>query len=70
MGASFCNLYCKNEHADRLMDTGGAREAVAQWAVVQSRKRPGVLSCAVREAGIPSSVCARILTETNSGLYI
>ena len=52
------------------MDTGGAREAVAQWTVVQSRKRPGVLSCAVREVGIPSSVCARILTETNSGLYI
>ena len=28
-------------------------------------KRPGVLSCAVREAGIPPAVRARILTETS-----
>ncbi len=29
------------------------------------QKRPGVLSCAVREAGIPPAVRARILTETS-----
>ena len=26
----------------------GAKEVVAQWAILRSRKRPGVLSCAVR----------------------
>ena len=43
------------------------KEAVALWAILRSRKRPGVLSCAVREAGIPPAVRARILTETSRG---
>ncbi len=35
---------------------------------LRKQKRPGVLSCAVREAGIPPAVRARIQTEANSGL--
>ena len=34
--------------------------------ICRRQKRPGVLSCAVREAGIPPAVRARILTERKS----
>jgi len=43
----------------------GSEGSVPQCGILRSRKRPGVLSCAVREAGIPPAVRARILTETS-----
>ena len=39
---------------------------VPQWGIRRRRKRGGVLLCAVREAGIPPAVRARILAETSS----
>ncbi len=44
----------------------GAKEAVGLWAILQSRKRPGVLTRAVRGTGIPSAVRVRFLTETSN----
>ena len=45
----------------------GAKEAVPQWGICRRQKRPErVLTCAVREAGIPPAVRARIHTETSN----
>ena len=46
----------------------GAKEAVVQWTILRSRKRPGVLTRAVRGTGIPSAVRVRFLIEASSGL--
>ena len=39
------------------------KEAVSRWDICRRQKRPGVLSCAVREAGILPAVRARFLTK-------
>ena len=44
----------------------GANREVTQWVIRRRRKRDGVLSRAVREAGILPAVRVRFLTETSS----
>ena len=58
--ALFCFL------SDEKVDKRERTERCPSGAFAERRKRGGVLLCAVREAGIPPAVRARILAETSS----
>ena len=44
----------------------GTKEVITQWVICRRQKRGGVLSRAVRGAGIPPAVRVRFLTETSN----